>query len=230
MRILSLLLLLLPWTASASIVIASYHFDGTGAGTPASSDAHATSDATAFTSGFGSLRYSTFATTSGSYSVAMLSNEIGRSAQDAIERDNYWSFTVTATTGTLDLKQLTFRYGGSPQNQVNQSSIFVRSSVDEYTSNLAFNTSLTTLDFHAPGGGGANAFVADAAVIDLSHLSEYQNLTTVTFHIYGYDDSGHGSAAGIRLDDLQLIAIPEPSSIFLTLLGAAAVLVRKRNH
>lgn len=214
-------------------ILASYQFDGPSE-TNLSIDTHPDAIATPFGAGSGtnsgSLRYSTAQFSSGNRSVLMTLNDLTGSQQGALDGADYWTFTVTAAPGTfLNLDQLTFRYGSSGPNQVASSSIFIRSSADEYQSNLFYDTEQDTLTFP-----GTATFTNDTVVIPLAGLASHQNLTEITFQIYGYytpgPNPGGGGAAGVRLDDIQLTGsvIPEPSTTLLSTAFLASALLRRK--
>ncbi|HVJ45985.1 MAG TPA: hypothetical protein VM511_06320 [Luteolibacter sp.] len=217
-------------TANAALV-ASYNFDGSPTGLSSDSDANSTAGNFGVGAGIngGTLRISTFTAISGANSASMLSNEISRNEADAITNNDYWTFTVTATSGALNLDQLVFRYGSS-RTEIPQASIFIRSSIDNFTGNIAFSDASTTLNYRAPEATAPGAWMPDAAVVPFSSLGAYQNLSNITFRIYGYDNAGHASAAGIRIENVQLTTIPEPSSIFAAALLPILSLMRKRRH
>lgn len=228
--ILSIVLAAALSTANAALV-ASYTFDGSPAGASSDSDANSTAGNFGVGAGIngGTIRTSAFTAISGTISASMLSNEISRNAADAITNNDYWTFTVTATSGTLNLDQLVFRYGSS-RTEITQASIFIRSSIDNFASNIAFSDASTTLNYRAPEATAPGSWIPDAAVVPFSSLGSYQNLSNITFRIYGYDNAGHASAAGIRIENVQLTTIPEPSVLFSAALLPILSMMRKRRN
>lgn len=215
---------------SPAAIIASYQFDG-GTATAASSDADANSIAGAFGVGAGinggAVRYSTFNSTTGTRSAAMFTAETnGTDEATTIAANDYWTFTVTAVSGTLNLDTLSFNHGGS----VNiQSTIFVRSSIDNFATTI-----YSTGAYVVSSGGGVNGFTPPGgssphlAVVNLASNPAYQGLTSVEFRLYGFDDSSTAvDTGGVRIDNVQLTTVPEPS---LFLCSALLPLFFTRRH
>ena len=100
------------------------------------------------------------------------------SQAEAISESSYLELTVSASTGydfsltSLDLRANDFGSTGAPK-------YFIRSSVDGYVADLLAPTTLWT--------GTAGSPLASLA------LSGHDNLITVTFRIYAFDDTGTGS-------------------------------------
>ncbi len=218
---------------SSAATVASYQFDGASA-TPASSDTDPNSTAQPFGVGAGinggALRYSTYNSTTGTRSVAMFTAETdGTDELSTVAANDYWTFTVTAVTGTLNLDTLSFNHGGS----VNiESTIFVRSSIDDFATTI-----YTTGIYVVSSGGAVNGFTPPSgssphlAVVDLASNPAYQGLTTITFRLYGFDNSSTtADTGGVRIDNVQLTTIPEPSALLTAAIFSLIPITRRRIH
>lgn len=215
--LLCLPLALVSGTSRAAIVIANYDFSGGDATSSPSIDNDPNSTASGFTagSGFPGLSYSTSAFVSSPRSLFAFGPDTnGTDEATTATANDYWTFTVTAGTGTLDLANLSFYYG-TTSGASNNATVFVRTSLSN------FQTTIYT----SPSSGAVN-FAASPASVDLS-APEYQGLSQITFRIYGWDTNSSGGQAGVRIDDVILTAVPEPSSTLLLAFGATAVLARR---
>ncbi|WAC20340.1 hypothetical protein OVA24_02975 [Luteolibacter sp. SL250] len=218
---------------SHAATVASYQFDGA-SGTPVSSDTDTNSTPQPFGVGSGingsALRYSTYNSTTGNRSAAMFTAETnGTDEATTIAANDYWTFTVTAVTGTLNLDTLSFNHGGS----VNiESTIFVRSSIDDFATTIH-----STGAYVVSSGGGVSGFTPPGgssphlAVVNLASIPAYQNLTTVEFRIYGFDNSATtADTGGVRIDNVQLTTIPEPSTLLTAAIFSLIPITRRRIH
>ncbi|RYD25663.1 MAG: hypothetical protein EOP87_24025 [Verrucomicrobiaceae bacterium] len=217
---------------SHAAMVASYQFDG-GSATPASSDTDPDSTAQAFGVGSGinggTLRYSTYNSTTGTRSAAMFTAETnGTDETSTVAANDYWTFTVTTSTGVLNLDTLSFNHGSS----VNiESTIFIRSSVDDFATTI-----YTTGAYSVSSGGGVNGFTPPGgtsphlAVINLASNPDYQGRTSIEFRLYGFDNSSTtADTGGVRIDNVQLTTIPEPS-ILLSAAIPLFFIIRRRTH
>ncbi|MBX3741064.1 MAG: hypothetical protein KF712_08745 [Akkermansiaceae bacterium] len=218
---------------SPAATVASYQFDG-GSATPTSSDTDPNSTAQPFGVGSGinggALRYSTYNYTTGNRSAAMFTAETnGTDEISTVAANDYWTFTVTAVTGTLNLDTLSFNYGGS----INiEGTIFVRSSVDAFATTI-----YTTGAYLVASGAGVNGFTPPGgssphlALINLASNPAYQGLTSVEFRLYGFDNSSTTTdTGGVRIDNVQLTTIPEPSALLTAGFLFLLPFTRRRIH
>ena len=193
--------------SSDAAILANYNFTGA----TASVDADANSTATSFTSNYPS---DSGLSGAGNYFVRV------QVTPAVATTTNYFTFTVTAASGfTLNLTDLALKTAlVDPSNP--SGTTFVRSSVDGYASDLGSYTQT----------GTSGSTFTDRS-IDLSGAA-YQNLSTITFRIYHYDNTDSTSSTGLvhRIDDVVLngSAVPEPASIALLGLGGLSLLVRRR--
>lgn len=133
----------------------------------------------------------------------------------AIAHGEYFGFSIMPTlVDELDLFSLTFDTwtGG-----VTNGGYAVRSSLDSYATNIG-----STITHASTDGWISRSF-------DLSS-GTYQNLTSsITFRIYGWDDSS-GNTVGVAIDNVSLSVVPEPSSFALIAGGLALAggLLRRR--
>ncbi|WFB35159.1 PEP-CTERM sorting domain-containing protein [Kiritimatiellota bacterium B12222] len=206
--------------AHASMVVAQYDFPGDqGVSLPsASTDTDTTSTASGLSLGAG------LPTTGGSPSgisivtgnpvnALFLRNTNNSTEAYAMSAERYITFTITPNE-TLSFTSLAFEYYRDSETSANQYSL--RSSADTYGSTIA-NGSMT----------GTGSFTP--ASIDLSSTLNLQNVSTATtfrLYIWGAGDTGKIS----RYDNIQLLAIPEPSSVLMLGLGFIFVGVTMRRR
>lgn len=215
-------------TSTRAAILANYNFDSATPQASAPTEPGSIAENFLYGPGIngGSFRFTSFTSATPPNSINMLGSETnGNNVVSTVEAEDYWSFTVTTTVGTLlNLDSLTFRYGGSTDITSN---IFVRSSADGFTNNLAFSTSDTVLTYTVPGGT-TGSFAPDPTSIP---LPGHQNLSAITFRIYGYDTTSSANTSGVRLDDVILngTVIPEPSTL-LTLTTASLLLLPCRRR
>lgn len=148
------------------------------------------------------------------------------SKEDALTDGSYLSFDVTPAVGIpLSLTNLSFLSASTASSSFAFTGhIFVRSSVDGFTADLAEFTKEST------SGTGAGSYVSRS--VDLSG-SQFQDLTnSVTFRLYLWDDSSTPTSenTGVvhRIDDIVVNSVPEPASVGLLGLGALSLLARRR--
>jgi hypothetical protein len=184
--------------SSPAATIADYLLNGIAT----SSDSEANSTAGSITATGITLGYATVGGQQGSDTTA-----------NAVDNGDYYSFTVTASPGFhLDLNggTLTLQDRTTTANTFNYS---VYSSVDSFTSSLG-SFSLTT----------ANAWTG--RTVNLSGAA-FDDLSTVTFRLV-LGDNNNAASRHLYLDNIQLngfvVAIPEPSTCSVILLGGLALL------
>lgn len=195
---------------SHAAILANYNFTSA----TASVDADANSTASSFTSNYGS---NSGLSGAGNYFVRV---QVTPPLTDPVTTTNYFTFTVTAASGfTLNLTDLALKTALVDPNQPSGTT-FVRSSVDGFAFDLGSYTQTGT-----SGSDFTNRS------IDLTGAA-YQNLSSITFRIYHYDDTDSTSSTGLvhRIDDVVLngSAIPEPASLAILGLGGLSMLVRRR--
>lgn len=136
----------------------------------------------------------------------------------AVAANDYYTFTATPSAGfSLNLTSLNFdlaRSGGSFTGN-----LFIRSSLDGFTSNLFSDTAAS----------GSTGLTTTGLTLD----SSFQNLTTpVEFRFY-FADNGTtttDNSVVFRLDNVVLSGdvIPEPGSAALLAFGALGLAFRRR--
>lgn len=194
-------------------ILAQYTFTGSAR---TSSDADPLSVASTFDDGTGFT--SSFDLTRGNSapSLAVVSTVIDGSTQAAaVTAGDYFTFTITPTTGTtLNLSSLTFDYANyTNDGTFPTETFFARSNQDSFAANLASAVTATT--------GSAGVFAT--ATITLG--AAFQNLTTpVEFRIY-LSDGTNDADRGALIDNVVLngTAIPEPST--WAMLGVGSILL-----
>lgn len=200
-----LLGLLLPRERLAAALL-TYNFGTAGAPT-----ANATfSDPNITAGAFSAFSGGALVTTDGVTPSAFRGERNWNRSVAQISQANYFSFTVSAAAGyQLDLSSLSFavRSVGGP------SSFQVRSSLDNYASSI--------------GGGGVSGTWSSSGAIDLG-AAAFQDLSTITFRIYGFGDGNNGNGSYFLIDDVSLdgvAAVPEPVTVALGLFGLGCSLV-----
>jgi hypothetical protein len=133
------------------------------------------------------------------------------SKEDALTQGSFFSFDVTPAVGTpLSLSNLTFLSASTASSSFAFTGhIFVRSSVDNFATDLAEFTKEST------SATTAGSYVNRS--VDLSG-SQFQDLTgAVTFRLYFWDDSSTPTSenTGVvhRIDDIIVNSVPEPTSV-----------------
>ncbi len=177
-------------------VLAQYDFTGS---VRTSSDTDLNSSATAFSDGPGLI--GTIDTTRGN-PLPSLSVDISTTASTqvlAVSGNDYFTFTLTPAGGfALNLTSLTFDsaiFGNIT------ATFFVRSSADNFVSDLGITTTTLT------GFTGTNISLTGSA---------FQNVTApLTFRVYVFDTADNGNR-GDLLDNIiingSVVLIPEPST------------------
>lgn len=186
-----------------------------------SNDNEATSSASAIQSGGGIGAVADAWGRSGSLSDLFIRSSVTSAALTA---DDYVSFTVTTTPGTIyNFTTLSFKYsaqiatGGTGPFTSNA---VVRSSLDN------FATDLGTFSVTRVGVGGTNIATPQPSV----DLSAFTNVSgTVEFRIYVFDDVDNANNQN-RFDNITLNAdiVPEPSGVSLLAGSALLIALRRR--
>ena len=248
------LLSLLPLSASASVV-ALFDFEGDSDANKASVTGIAAGSSiaggTAFNtdSGFsnespnGGLR-SRFARGT---AVQQVNGSTGVAFPQAILDGNYVEFTLsTLPSYTMSLDSFTLDAGWQNSGGGNDGRFGVTSSINSHgysaretilTENAGDAASIpNVLQSNLAGSWGKVALgdwgSGEGTTIDVSG-AEFQNITDVTFRLYGFainDPNPANNNNIFRLDNIQIEAtvVPEPSSALLGLLGVFGLLLRRR--
>ncbi len=204
-------------------IIAQYAFSS---GSSASTDVNADSDALAFTTHNTTNEGSPEADagiSSSSHMAYLRTDATGSTETDALDDDDYFSFTVTATSGNvLNLESLVFDLGGSAALDSGfNNTIFVQSSVDGFgSSNPVVGQASSTI----AGVGGSPEMTNPGVSIDLTD-AKFQGLTSVTFRFSFLDDANTAGSID-RFDNVVLnatVAVPEPTTWAMCLLAAAGL-------
>ncbi|MDA3872959.1 MAG: PEP-CTERM sorting domain-containing protein [Kiritimatiellae bacterium] len=162
-------------------------------------------------------------------SVFIRSDATGGDETAALADDDYFSFTIEASTPgeLLDLDTLVFDFGGSANNAGEyESTIYLQSSVGGVGSE---NPVLFTDTHTVPAGSTGTSGLTSGVVADLSSLA---NVSSITFQ-FRFSDNVTNSDQINRLDSVLLngsTVIPEPSTFMLLLGGVVAfgLLTRRR--
>ncbi|MDQ8206312.1 PEP-CTERM sorting domain-containing protein [Coraliomargarita sp. SDUM461003] len=227
---------ILPFAVHGS-VLAEYTFGVPSTASSASSDLDSDSIASVFTAGAGldsgSIGFSSTAPSNAGAAAAapyvryVRGNTTGNTEADAINGDDYFSFTITPDASfEVNLTSLIFDYSanGSGSSGQNTASFFLRSEVDGYATNIGITVSATA-GVTAADYQRQTISLTDAAFQGLSGSTEFR------IYLYQTQDSS-GDVA--RLDNVtlngSLSAIPEPSSFALLagICGLTSVIVRRR--
>jgi len=149
----------------------------------------------------------------------------------SIDTTKYIEFTVSANAGyTIDMATLVFGIGrsGTGPRQWEW-----RSSVDLFAEPIATYTTLNAGLIHSDGvltNPDTNSNWA-GNVMDLT-ASKFQDQSSITFRLYGYNSEGGPGTGGIQgpLTFTGTIAavVPEPSATLLGLVGVIALIRRRR--
>ena len=167
-------------------------------------------------------------TTSGMYGFRFSAATHQSSLADSIENGHYIEFAVVAAAGyRFDLSSIEMngQSGTSgPDNIALMSNVDGFAAGDEIATLVGRQGVTGSWDTDASGWGGP---------IDVSDL-QYQDLTAVTFRIYGWNSSGTASAGIRNLSGNDLVvngtmeAIPEPAVLgFIVLTGLGSLVVRR---
>ncbi|HVJ46690.1 MAG TPA: hypothetical protein VM511_09920 [Luteolibacter sp.] len=198
---------------AGAVVVAQYTFTS---GSFTSSDSDANSAAGTITeTGFTSTNTTTNAPIPGSATRAITLDQI----DDTFTTDHYYQFTITPTSGTLNLGQLTFLYNTSAAGATNNSAYRLRYSdlsgpvglfIDLGTTAYATGTTPLTGSF------------------DLSSAA-FDNLSSgITFRIDVIDSGSASSGASVRIDNIIVDTVPEPGIALLGVMGAFALIHRRK--
>ena len=228
--LLGLVASILVSNASAAMV-ARYVFTG---GSASSTDAFAGSTAQTFVisggtpladpaqMGFSTTTEQPFLRTSGLTSTK----------QGAIDNNDFFAFTVTPDVGTTyPLSQLSFSFGGS--------NVSSGSTADAYTAYVSVQAQIGSGAFFevapeisrgVPYDAGNSGPQLDPYAFDLSGIPALQNTTeAVTFRFYVHSDVFVDGKI-VRLDNVVLDTVPEPSMALLAVAGGALALGRRRSR
>ena len=218
-----------------AVIVAQYQFPNT-ASQALSADADASSSASAMTfsgnltaqpPGFTGTYSSVQAGFSTAGNAFFRSSSLTTSESGAVAGNDYFSFALTPTSGGLTFTSLTFDLGGnlagSPAVAPFTSFAFVRTSLDGFASNVG---SVESFDATTAASAFANKTVNFSGAL-------FQNVTQpVEFRVYIYSSiDGFNQTANdsiVRLDNVELSAIPEPSAWILSLAGAVGLLGLRR--
>jgi len=173
---------------------------------------------------------------SGSTRTAFVYSDFTPNTEAAVvSSSKYFSFTVVPEAGfSLNLKELQFdtNYNGYVEDAAVYAYYVVRSSVDNYSTNLA---SFTEGFQSVPQASNAEDWTFTKRIIDLSD-SSFQNIARpIEFRLYLYDNSTSHERV-VRVDNVILkgsttkVGIPEPaaSGALFALFALSGVLLIKR--
>lgn len=215
---------------AGAVVVANYPFD---AGSSASTDTHAQSVAGAFSISGGSTTGQT-GISSSTNQPFIRSPSLTTTKDGAITGGDYFSFTWTPDPGfTTPLGRLGFSFGGS--------NLASGSAADDYTAFMSLRVQIGSGAFFDVGpefsrlvpfqNGNSQPQLTDNLFIDLSGVSALQNVTDpVTFRFYLYSSVTNNDGKIVRMDNVTLDTVPEPSVAILGLLGSMSLLRRRRDR
>ena len=161
--------------------------------------------------------------TSDEYSVFLRGTNLSYSEADALADNDYVTFTVAPGDDlSLKLAELKFRFGIDGW-QSQEATVFVRSSLDGFSSNLATKT---VIKGDSLSENGRHYY--DWVNVDLNGLDEVAQ--EVEFRLYTYMVKREGDTSKKynilhRFDNIE-VTVPEPAT--LVLLGLGAVLIPRR--
>ena len=212
----------LPALSLRANTIASYDFAT--AAPFISSDTELNSSAGNFTLASGLSANSGRSTTSpNTNTIFTRGTSLGTTASGAVSGNDYYSFTVTPTTGfQLNLMSLTFLTDATVATGTNSytANLFVRSSLDSFGANIG--TTITDTS------NVASSYVLQS--VDLSS-GTYQGISSpVEFRVYLFNTGANpGDTNSITRSDSyvlngSVLAVPEPS-VYLLLAGGLFLLV-----
>ncbi len=201
-------------TAAHADVVAQYTFTGSLL-TSSDGDTNSMAGDLTFGAGFSSA---TVSTTLGNTAPGLYIDSTattGSNQGNAVLANEYYSFTITPTAGTLSLSNLMFDYASaSGTSTFPTENFFVRSSRDGFAANIT-------------GAVSSNSATFTTANIGLS-AATYQGLSTATeFRIY-VQDSTNTSGRGAVLDNITLNSVPEPTTYAMLLGGAGMLFIVSR--
>jgi hypothetical protein len=134
---------------------------------------------------------------------------------EAVTLGTYFQFTITAPEA-VDFAELKFGMRGIGSTSTGY--VTARSSVDNYASNLGTAS--------GPMTTGNSSVIT---TVDLSSISGFEDLTSVTFRFYVYHEYTGGQAnRRIGVDDIQVSVIPEPGMLALGFIIFGAVCLFRR--
>ena len=202
--------------------VATYNFTGNSL---ASSDGDSNSAAADIAVGAGLSGNAQFLTIFGNPAYGAYSDKIPGSQatpgaeSDAIAGNDYFSFTITPASGSLDYGTLNFNLEANANNIAGTytPNISVRWSVDAFASTLT-TTSITLNPGNQSATGGSadlSSFAAQSAPVE--------------FRFYFFDDQNESFFTNAAIDSINLTAtaIPEPSSLMLFVLGGLLAAPRR---
>ena len=224
---------LLSLSPASSAVLVNYTF-------PSGSNASTASDpnvaVSLITSNIGIVGTDSGFSSSSSNAFAR-ANATASSEVDAVEGADYFQFTLTPQGGyEVDLTSFSMQFGNQSSSSFNfASSFFVRTSLDNFGSNVAISPTGTTLTFNqgvATRTTTSSSYGSGTVAFDVS--GTYQNLASaVTLRIYIFDNSDSGTLV-TRFDNVvingNVSPIPEPSAAGLTALGSLLALALRRSR
>jgi len=148
----------------------------------------------------------------------MASAATDTSESGAVSNNDFWEFTVSPKSGfCLNVDSLEFRHNATTASESWTSSVFVRSSVDSFTSNLGgIVSTFTAVDEDTAGGTNVTLLLDE---------DTFQGLTDgVTFRFYAYHTGASATSQFHRIDSVLLNGtvgvVPEPSTTFLLAIPA----------
>ncbi len=132
----------------------------------------------------------------------------------AVANNEYFQFTVSSATA---MNYDTFNFNLVKVSTSQLTGITLRSSLDSYASDL-----VTVANSSAAGKYSAS--------VDLSSMTAFDNLSSVTFRFYLYDEYSGTAGRRLGVDDISVsaTAVPEPATIGMLGLGAIGVMLIRR--
>ncbi|WP_372846721.1 PEP-CTERM sorting domain-containing protein [Pontiella sp.] len=207
-------------------IVANYTFDHNGTtATYNSTDTDTSTTAADFATGAG-FNF-TNPTTTGIARTSQTDGLDGGTVEnlaDAILNNEYFTFTVTADSGTFDLTSISFDYGRWLNGAKD---LYLFTSVDGFTDGdqlLKINDFAQSTVNDVPELSAGFDFAAAA------NAEDYEGLTSVEFRIYFDHRAGSGGGNNVFLDNVVVNAvIPEPATLGLVaVFGGGVLFIRRR--
>jgi len=173
-------------------------------------------------------------------SIFVRSDDTADNETDAVSGDDYIEFTITAATGyQFDLDSLSYQIFAEDRDTAAGNGITINTFVRSNAELVDYTTTLTGSAISDSGVdnslNGPPNYIADGATanVDLSSDTDFDDLTSVTFRLYVYDDKDVFNNFS-RIDNIvfdgDVSLIPEPASLAMCLVGLALVAGRRRGR
>ena len=208
---------------SQAALLALYDINGTTYGAAAApSDVNPALTATSIISDTTGSGPGNFAVSNSSNTAFLQYSQAAGNLADAITGQDYLQVSITVpagSTASFSSLDLTFRTDTAGVN----------SSLALFVSTDGFATAPVAGD--VVDTGTTNVVTASTKSFDLTGIPAYQDIdtpTTLTFRIYGYDDSNAGAYTRVESFTINGVAVPEPAALLMGLAALPLMLRRRR--